>query len=76
MVRRRACLPGVDRKGGGEKLKETSFGTLQWTVCLAVICILQAFYGFGVIFGNGDLSVNVRTSNPELYYWLEGLMRF
>ena len=59
-----------------KKLKETSFGTLQWTVCLAVICILQAFYGFGVIFGNGDLSVNVRTSNPELYYWLEGLMRF
>lgn len=48
----------------------------KWTVCLAVICILQAFYGLGVIFGNGDLSVNVRTSNPELYYWLEGLMRF
>lgn len=45
-------------------------------ICLAVICILQAFYGFGVVFGNGDLSVNVRTSNPQLYYYLEEMMRF
>lgn len=45
-------------------------------ICLAAVCLLQAFYGFGVVFGNGDLSVNVRMSNPELYYYLEGLMRF
>ena len=59
----------------GEKARKE--GTMRrLMVCLAVVCILQAFYGFGVVFGNGDLSVNVRTSNPELYYWLEGLMRF
>lgn len=59
----------------GEKAMEE--GTMRKCMaCLAVVCILQAFYGFGVVFGNGDLSVNVRTSNPELYYWLEGLMRF
>lgn len=57
--------------------KAMAEGTMRrLMVCLAVVCILQAFYGFGVVFGNGDLSVNVRTSNPELYYWLEGLMRF
>ena len=43
---------------------------------LAVICLLQAAYGFGVVFGNGDLSVNVRTSNPELYYYVKELMKF
>lgn len=59
----------------GEKAMEK--GTMRkLMICLAAVCILQAFYGFGVVFGNGDLSVNVRTSNPELYYWLEGLMRF
>lgn len=45
-------------------------------VCLAVVCLLQAVYGFGVVLGNGDLSVNVRGNNPELYYYLEGLLRF
>ncbi len=59
----------------GEKARKE--GTMRrLMVCLAVVCMLQALYGFGVVFGNGDLSVNVRTSNPELYYWLEGLMRF
>lgn len=59
----------------GEKARKE--GTMRrLMVCLAVVCMLQALYGFGVVFGNGDLSVNVRTSNPGLYYWLEGLMRF
>ena len=52
-------------------------GTLK-TVALFLIavCLLQAAYGFGVVFGNGDLSVNVRTSNPELYYYLRELVKF
>ena len=52
-------------------------GTLK-TVALFLIavCLLQAVYGFGVVFGNGDLSVNVRTSNPELYYYLRELVKF
>ncbi|MCH5249265.1 MAG: hypothetical protein J1E98_05015 [Lachnospiraceae bacterium] len=45
-------------------------------ILLAIVCLLQAAYGFGVILGNGDLSVNVRTSNPELYYYLSELFRF
>ena len=45
-------------------------------VILIVICLLQAAYGFGVVFGNGDLSVNVRTSNPGLYYQLKSLLMF
>lgn len=40
---------------------------------LAAVCVLQALYGVGVVFGNGDLSVNVRGTNPELYYYLKGL---
>ncbi len=43
---------------------------------LTIVFLIQIFYGFGVIFGNGDLSVNVRTSNPELYYYLRTLLRF
>ena len=52
-------------------------GTLK-TVALFLIavCLLQAAYGFGVVFGNGDLSVNVRTSNLELYYYLRELVKF
>lgn len=43
---------------------------------LAIVCLLQAAYGFGVIFGNGDLNVNIRISNPELYYYLRELVKF
>ncbi|MBD5444070.1 MAG: hypothetical protein HDR29_00825, partial [Lachnospiraceae bacterium] len=43
---------------------------------LTTICLMQALYGFGVVLGNGDLSVNVRTSNPHLYYYLCELFRF
>lgn len=57
--------------------KASSKGWLRpLMICLAAVCLLQAVYGFGIIFGNGDLSVNVRGSNPELYYYLEGLLRF
>ena len=52
-------------------------GTLKTAALfLAVICLMQAVYGLGVVLGNGDLSVNVRTSNPELYYYLKELVRF
>lgn len=43
---------------------------------LTAVCLLQAAYGFGVVLGNGDLSVNVRMSNPRLYYYLGELFRF
>lgn len=57
--------------------KATDKGTLKTVALfLIVICLLQAAYGFGVVFGNGDLSVNVRTSNPTLYYYLKELVRF
>ena len=46
------------------------------TLFLAITFLLQAIYGFGVVLGNGDLSVNVRTSNPELYYYLRELVKF
>lgn len=52
-------------------------GTLKTVALfLIIVCLLQAAYGFGVVFGNGDLSVNVRTSNPGLYYYLKELIRF
>lgn len=58
-----------------EQAKER--GTLQaLTLFLMAVCLLQALYGFGLVFGNGDLSVNVRTSNPELYYYLRELVKF
>lgn len=57
--------------------KATDRGTLKTVALfLIIICLLQAAYGFGVVFGNGDLSVNVRTSNPALYYYLKELVRF
>lgn len=45
-------------------------------ILLAAVCLLQAAYAFGVVFGNGDLSVNVRTSNPVLYQEIKMLLRF
>ena len=39
------------------------------------ICLLQAAYGFGVVLGSGDLGVNVRLANPELYYGIKTLFR-
>lgn len=38
------------------------------------VCVLQIFYGFGVVMGNGDLGVNVRLSNPDVYYRIKELM--
>lgn len=46
------------------------------TLFLAFACLLQAAYGFGIVLGNGDLSVNVRASNPALYYYLRELVKF
>ncbi|MCM1088595.1 MAG: hypothetical protein NC419_10585 [Muribaculaceae bacterium] len=52
-------------------------GTIKkLSLFIFAICLLQTAYGFGIIFGNGDLSVNVRTSNPQLYYSLLELFRF
>ena len=42
---------------------------------LVLVCLLQAAYAFGVVFGNGDMGVNVRVSNPELYYYVRSLFR-
>ncbi|WMC91803.1 hypothetical protein [Kineothrix sp. MB12-C1] len=43
---------------------------------IVVVFLLQAAYGFGVVFGGGDLSVNVRRTNPELYYRVKELFVF
>ena len=52
-------------------------GTLKTVaLVLIVVCLLQAAYGFGVVFGNGDLYVNVKTHNPELYYYFRELVKF
>ena len=52
-------------------------GTLKTIMlCLTVICLLQAAYGFGVVLGTGDLSVNIQAANPELYYYLKELFTF
>ena len=52
-------------------------GTLKtFMLFMIAVCLLQAVYGFGVVMGNGDLSVNVRTSNPQLYYYLQELVTF
>ena len=52
-------------------------GTLKTLMLfMMAVCLLQTAYGLGVILGNGDLSVNVRTSNPQLYYYLQELVRF
>lgn len=58
-----------------EKTRDTKYyKTLMYV--LAVMCILQAAYGFGIVYGNGDLSVNVRTSNPLLYYKIRSMFLF
>ena len=57
-------------------LWEVSNGTerrSELMMLLAAVCVLQALYGLGVVMGNGDLSVNVRSSNQELYYYLRSL---
>ena len=52
-------------------------GTLKTVALfLMVVCLLQAAYGFGIVFGNGDLYVNVKTYNPELYYYFRELVKF
>ncbi len=43
---------------------------------LVLVFLLQAAYGLGVVFGNGDLSVNVKASNPQLYYHIKYLFMF
>ncbi len=58
---------------------EVSNGTerkSELMLLLMGICLLQAVYGLGVVMGNGDLSVNVRSSNPELYYRVKSLLLF
>ena len=62
-------LAWIERAAGKGTLKAAA-------LFLIAVCLLQAAYGFGVVFGNGDLSVNVRTSNPELYYYLRELVKF
>ena len=57
-----------------QAVKCGKFKTLM--LFLTAVCFMQAVYGFGVVLGNGDLSVNVRTSNPQLYYYLCDLFRF
>ena len=58
-----------------EEAKEE--GTLRTLFsCMAAVCFLQLIYGFGVVFGNGDLSVNVRASNPGLYFLFKGVDAF
>ena len=58
-----------------EKAADT--GTLKKTALfLAVVCLLQAAYGFGLVLGNGDLGVNVRITNPALFYYLRELVKF
>ncbi|MDE7249827.1 MAG: hypothetical protein K2N82_08055, partial [Lachnospiraceae bacterium] len=55
----------------------TTHGTLKTLMLfMMAVCLLQTAYGFGVILGNGDLGVNVRTSNPQLYYYLQELVTF
>lgn len=56
-----------------EKAAPSADGWRRFILLLTVIGMLQAVYGFGIVLGNGDLSVNVRTSNPELYYYLKSL---
>lgn len=58
-----------------EKAKNTAHYRTVMTL-LAAVCVLQAAYAFGVIFGNGDLSVNVRVSNPVLYQKVKALFWF
>lgn len=48
----------------------------SFMMLLGGICVLQGLYGLGVVMGNGDLSVNVLGSNPELYYYLKSLLMF
>lgn len=58
-----------------EKAREN--GTLKTIfLCITTVCLLQAVYGFGVVLGNGDLSVNIQAANPELYYYLKELFTF
>lgn len=35
---------------------------------LSAACAFQLLYGVFIIFGNGDLGMNIRIANPELYY--------
>ena len=52
-------------------------GTLKTVLlCLTAVCLLQAVYGFGVVFGTGDLGVNVQAANPKLYYYMKELFTF
>ncbi len=44
--------------------------------CLTAVCLMQAAYGFGVVFGCGDLSTNIQIANPKLYYYLKELFTF
>lgn len=57
--------------------KARNNGTLKTVMlCLTAVCLLQAVYGFGVVLGTGDMSVNIQAANPELYYYLKELFTF
>ncbi|MDE6749202.1 MAG: hypothetical protein K2K21_09115 [Lachnospiraceae bacterium] len=57
--------------------KARNNGTLKTVMlCLTAVFLLQAVYGFGVVFGTGDLGVNVQAANPKLYYYLKELLTF
>ena len=43
---------------------------------LALACVLQVAFGFGIVLGKGSLDVNVQNYNPELYYYLQELVKF
>lgn len=57
--------------------KARNNGTLKTVMlCMTAVCVLQAVYGFGVVLGTGDMSVNIQAANPELYYYLKELFTF
>lgn len=57
--------------------KAGNSGTLKTVMLLlTAVCLLQAVYGLGVVFGTGDLNVNIKAANPELYYYINELFTF
>lgn len=62
-------LAWIEKAADRQKLKTLS-------TVLGVICLLQAAYGFGIILGNGNMGTNIRTCNPELYFYIRALVNF
>lgn len=55
-----------DRCEDPQKKKKLLYGLLG-------ICVLQFFYATGIIFGNGDLGINLRVAAPRLYHAVKSL---